>query len=82
MRPSTTAAAEDVGFLNVFAEPWAHVVIDGKRVGTTPLAKVVVAVGMHKVLFENPQARTVERMVMVSAGQTQLVDVDMELVQK
>ena len=39
------------GFLNVFAEPWANVVIDGRRVGTTPLRSVQLAAGSHRAFF-------------------------------
>jgi serine/threonine protein kinase len=72
------AAAPQPGYLNLYAEPWAHVSIDGTRAGTTPLARFPVSAGSHRVRFENPHAKPVERVVHVEAGQTQLLDVDLE----
>jgi hypothetical protein len=67
-----------VGYLNLYAEPWAEVSVDGKRVGHTPIAKVAVEAGLRTVVFEKPGAKRIEKVVNVVAGQTELVDVDME----
>ena len=37
------------------ATPWAEVLVDGTRVGETPLAGVAVPVGRHVVTFRHPQ---------------------------
>jgi serine/threonine-protein kinase len=66
------------GFLNVFAEPWANVVIDGRRVGTTPLRSVALAAGSHQIRLEHPARRPVEKAVVISSGRTELLDVDLE----
>jgi hypothetical protein len=41
--------------LNVNATPWAEVWVDGRRVGDTPLANVMVAVGAHEITLRHPQ---------------------------
>lgn len=40
------------GQLRVIADPWAHVYLDGKRVGQTPL-NVTIGAGKHKVRLRN-----------------------------
>lgn len=42
------------GSLNINARPWAEVSIDGKSVGETPLANVILAPGEHEVVFRHP----------------------------
>jgi eukaryotic-like serine/threonine-protein kinase len=42
------------GALEVVAEPWARVSVDGAPVGTTPLGALAVPVGVRAVTFENP----------------------------
>jgi eukaryotic-like serine/threonine-protein kinase len=42
------------GYLHVDAHPWAHVYVDDKLVGTTPLAKPLeLSEGSHKIRFEH-----------------------------
>jgi serine/threonine-protein kinase len=43
------------GELSVNARPWADVTIDGREIGQTPLAHVVLSVGTHEILFRHPQ---------------------------
>jgi hypothetical protein len=45
---STTAS------LSINAKPWAIVFVDGKSVGTTPLANVHVTAGRHEIVWQNP----------------------------
>ena len=71
---SPPAAAEPApvltGTLAVAAEPWAAVRIDGRAVGTTPFAPVVLAAGTHEVAFENPGFPTYTTTVRVLPGET------------
>jgi serine/threonine-protein kinase len=65
------------GFLNLNAEPWALVDLDGKRLPReTPLFSVRAAEGSHRLRFFNPELR-IEKVVPVTvvAGQTQTVSV-------
>ncbi len=62
-------APVSTGTLTVAAEPWASVRIDGRAVGTTPLAPVVLAAGTHEVAFENPGFPTYTTTVRVLPGE-------------
>lgn len=44
------------GFLSVATTPWTAVVVDGARVGTTPLFRLPLAPGAHSVEFMNEDA--------------------------
>jgi len=70
------------GYLRVHAYPWAKVSIDGKPVGTTPIAKAVeLHDGKHTVRFEHDSYVPVERQVDLPSGSAdaaQLVGVDFE----
>jgi Serine/threonine protein kinase len=66
-----------IGYLNLNASPWALVDIDGLRLQKeTPLFKVPVRPGRHRLRFFNPELR-IERVVMVTvrSGQAQTVSV-------
>jgi hypothetical protein len=44
-----------IGRLNVNAQPWARVFIDGKAIGETPLANIELTIGQHVVVLRHPQ---------------------------
>ena len=57
------------GYLRVHAYPWAKVAIDGKDVGTTPIAKPIeLTDGKHTVRFEHDWYVPVERQVDLPSG--------------
>lgn len=67
-------------YLKVVADPWAHVIIDGEQVDTTPFARPIpLPAGTHYVRLEHPAAPTERRTVTLSAGETVLVDVKMDV---
>jgi hypothetical protein len=43
------------GAVSVNALPWADVFIDGRPVGTTPLADLTVPIGSHEIVWRHPQ---------------------------
>jgi len=43
------------GSVSMNAVPWAEVWLDGKSLGTTPLANVAVSIGAHEIVFRHPQ---------------------------
>jgi PEGA domain len=43
------------GTVNINAQPWAEVWIDGKKVGETPLANLSVPLGAREIVFKHPQ---------------------------
>ncbi len=55
------------GSLSVNALPWAEVTVDGRPVGTTPLANVSVAIGNHEVVWRHPELGERRQMVAVTA---------------
>jgi hypothetical protein len=66
------------GWLNVSAQPWANVSVDGRRVGPTPLVGLALPAGRHRLRFEKEHRETLERVIQVLPNQTQLVDVDLK----
>jgi serine/threonine-protein kinase len=66
--------------LRVVAEPWAHVVVDGHRVDTTPFARPIpLRAGTHYVRLEHPQAPAERRTIRLVPGETVLLDVKMKV---
>lgn len=55
------------GTLSVNAAPWAEVSIDGRSVGTTPLANLSVPIGAHEVVWRHPQLGERRQTVTVTA---------------
>lgn len=67
-------------FLRVVADPWAHVVVDGQRVDTTPFARAIpLGAGTHYVRLEHPNAPTERRTITLVPGETVLLDVKMRV---
>ena len=75
---TSTARPPPTGFLNIYAEPWAKVSIDGAPIGTTPLSRWPLRTGPHRVHLENPSTRAIDRVVHIESGETQLLDVDLD----
>jgi serine/threonine-protein kinase len=68
------------GYLRVVAEPWAHVIVDGQKLETTPFARPIpLAAGIHYVRLEHPFAPTERRTVELSPGETILLDVTLKV---
>jgi hypothetical protein len=71
-----TVAMPD-GSLSINALPWADVWIDGRSVGTTPLANLVVSVGSHEILWKHPTLGERRQTVVVKARTPAQVGVDL-----
>ena len=65
------------GRLTATAAPWAWVVIDGKRVGGTPLMDVELPIGPHTVVFQHPRFHEQKRSIVVTATAPLHVSVDL-----
>ncbi|MCC6809562.1 MAG: protein kinase [Deltaproteobacteria bacterium] len=64
--------------LTFVIKPWAKVRIDGEVVGTTPVfQQTSVSAGAHDVRLEHPSFGAKELRVMVGAGETRTIRVDM-----
>jgi eukaryotic-like serine/threonine-protein kinase len=66
--------------LRVVADPWAHVIVDGQQVETTPFAHPIpLPPGVHYVRLEHPSAPAERRTVTLGPGETVLLDVKMDV---
>jgi hypothetical protein len=70
-------AAAPMGSVSLNALPWAEVIVDGRRIGETPLGQVPIPVGAHEVVFHHPQLGEQTRSVIVTAGVPTRVTVDL-----
>lgn len=68
------------GYLRVVARPWAHVIIDGQQVETTPFARAIaLSAGTHHVTLRHPAAPDERRVIKLSAGERVVLDVTMNV---
>jgi eukaryotic-like serine/threonine-protein kinase len=73
-------APTNPGYLRVVAEPWAHVIVDGQKLETTPFARPIpLSAGTHYVRLEHPFAPTERRTVELLPGETILLDVTLKV---
>lgn len=49
------------------AQPWARIEVDGREVGVTPLAGVLLAPGLHRFQARFPDGRVIQRTLRVDA---------------
>jgi PEGA domain-containing protein len=66
------------GTLNINAQPWATVSIDGNTVGETPLGNLSVVPGEHEIVFRHPQLGERREKAMVRAGAETRVAVNLQ----
>ncbi|MBL8954381.1 MAG: serine/threonine protein kinase [Myxococcaceae bacterium] len=80
-RPNRAPPAQTLAspaYLSVQATPWAHVELNGKRIGQTPLGRISVETPTATLRLTNPDYRTVERKLKLSAGEEQKITVALE----
>jgi hypothetical protein len=65
------------GSLNLNAQPWAEVWIDGERVGETPIANLQRRIGSHEVVFRHPELGERKETILVTLRQPVRIGVDM-----
>jgi serine/threonine-protein kinase len=66
--------------VRVLARPWAHVVVDGQFVETTPFARAIpLAPGTHHVTLKHPAAPDERRTVRLAPGERVVLDVTMRV---
>jgi len=70
-------APGEVGYLKVIAIPWAEVFVDGVALGQTPIAKIEVVAGPHTVVLKNPQLGERTQQIVITAGETNTVRIEM-----
>ena len=57
------------GSMAINATPWAEVLVDGARVGETPIGNIAVPIGTHEVIFRHPELGERRRTVTVTTGE-------------
>jgi hypothetical protein len=74
----TTTLDIDVppGRVNFNATPWAEVWLDGRKLGDTPLANVVLPAGEHELVFRHPDFGERRRTAVVPSGGAGRVSID------
>jgi hypothetical protein len=67
------------GRLFVSSRPWGALYLNGRLLGNTPLAGIVVPAGVHRLRIERPGYRPYERMIeMPPGGDVRLIDILLE----
>ena len=56
------------GTLNINAQPWASILLDGNAVGETPLGNLSVVPGEHEIVFRHPQLGERRERTIVRSG--------------
>jgi eukaryotic-like serine/threonine-protein kinase len=72
--PAVVASAP--ALLQVVVRPWGEVTVDGRLVGQTPLDRIPLSAGVHRVRIRHPSYEVWEREVTLRSGQTEKVTVD------
>ncbi len=78
-RGSEPSKKAGTGFLSIRAQPWGHIIIDGKRWPyQTPQAGIELPVGKHSIVLHNPQTGVTKRAaVVIKKGQYQKLSLDL-----
>ena len=63
--------------MNINALPWAEVLVDGARIGDTPLANVMQPIGEHEIIFRHPQFGEKRQVVRLTMRDALRISVDM-----
>jgi hypothetical protein len=66
-RSVLTTVAVPNGSVSINALPWATVTLDGRDLGTTPIANVDVPLGNHDVVLRHPQLGDRRQTITVTA---------------
>jgi hypothetical protein len=64
------------GTININAQPWAEVWIDGQKAGETPLANLPIPLGVREIVFKHPQFGERKVSVTITAGTPAAVSMD------
>jgi hypothetical protein len=75
--PPAPLPAVAEGTVRIRVLPWAEVEIDGVYRGTTPLRPLSLPAGTHTLRFTHPDFRPLIKRIIVPAGDTVAVEVDL-----
>jgi hypothetical protein len=65
------------GVLNINAQPWAEVWVDGERVGQTPIGNLSRPIGTHEVVLRHPELGERREQVTITTRQPARLGVDL-----
>lgn len=65
------------GTLNINAQPWAAVWVDGTAIGETPIGNYSLPIGSHEVVLRHPELGERKQTVVVGVGSPTRVGVDL-----
>jgi serine/threonine-protein kinase len=68
-------AAPKMAFLTVDANPYATVFIDGEKKGITPLVRIELTPGLHRMIARAEDGKTKRFTLQLDAGKTETVKV-------
>jgi serine/threonine-protein kinase len=68
-------AAPKMAFLSVDANPYATVFIDGEKKGVTPLVRLELQPGLHRMIARTEDGRTKRFTLQLDPGKTEAVKV-------
>ena len=74
---SNTTVPIPNGTVSINALPWADVTVDGRAIGTTPLANISLPIGTHEVVFQHPQLGEKRQSVQVKANTPSRIGIDL-----
>jgi serine/threonine-protein kinase len=75
--PLPAATPPAPGTLRLIVLPWAEVTVEGRNIGTTPVAPLPLSPGWHTVLLTNPSFSPITRRVEIRAGETTVLEYDL-----
>ena len=70
--------APKVSYLSVDATPYATVFIDGEKKGITPLVRMELSPGLHRMIARTEDGRTKRFTLQLDPGKTETVKVTWE----
>ena len=76
-KTAVASVAVPNGTLFINALPWAEVTINGRAVGTTPLANLSIPIGHHEIVWRHPQLGERRQTVAVTRNTPVRVGVDL-----
>ncbi len=80
-RTATIPVPVPDGRLSVNALPWAEVFLDGRSLGTTPLANLPVPIGRHEIIWRHPQLGERKQTITVTTRGPERIGVDLRAIQ-
>jgi len=76
-RSATPRPSAAVGYLSITTLPWSTVFCDDKKLGVTPLFRLELPAGEHRLRLVNERGKAVSRRIFIRAGQVTKLSVSL-----